>query len=158
MNIEEKNSHVVLNETSPNHGRGTGVEAECDSLQGGEVDADLSESRVDQDIADGNQDDQSERVQVVHDIVGEAVEFHDGGLGDKIVVDLVVAEPPEREPNEDGAGVETTTDFIDPGVVECHPAWAVRPGDVGGFGGFPHCAVVEVFETALVSLVVWIDC
>lgn len=84
---------VCLDDSRPDHGHGTGEESKGDLLDGSEIDTSFAERGVDDNIAEGNQDDEREGVEVRHDIVGETVSVHDCGLRGKIVVDLVICEP-----------------------------------------------------------------
>lgn len=83
----------------------------------------LAESRVDKVVDDGDEDDQSDGVQVVKQIVGDTVELHDSRHGSQVVGHLVVCEPVQRKPEEDLTSVETTLDLVNPDVVN-----AVHPG------------------------------
>ena len=65
-------------------------------------------------------------------------------MGSQVIVQLVVREPIERVPEEDGAGMETAAHFSDPGIVESHPARALVDGDVAGFDILPESAIVQV--------------
>jgi len=49
---------VCLDDSSPNHSRGTGVETCRDLLDGGEMDTIFSQEGVDEEIADGDEDDE----------------------------------------------------------------------------------------------------
>jgi hypothetical protein len=51
--------------------------------------------RVDGEIAERDEDDYGEGVEVGEDVVGRTVYCQCGGLGDEVVVDLVVGEPCE---------------------------------------------------------------
>jgi hypothetical protein len=74
--------------TSEDHCDGTAHESSEDLLDRSEVDSGASKSRVDEEIEDGNEDDQCEGVQVVEDIVGEAVGVEESSLRGQIVVDF----------------------------------------------------------------------
>ena len=113
---------VILDDGGCDHGGGRGDPAPGDLLQRGEADAHAFETGVDEDVTNGDEDDEGDGVDVVDEVVGGAVEFHGCGLRDEIVGHLVVGEPPDRVPEEDGAGFEASADFIDPDVVESHPA------------------------------------
>lgn len=91
---------------SPNHGGATDEETRGHLLDRSEADADLAESGVDDTVVKGDEDEQGEGVEVGENVVGDTVTLHDGGLGDEVVVDLVVAEPEERNPAEDDASLE----------------------------------------------------
>jgi hypothetical protein len=69
--------------------------------------------------------------------------FHSGGLRRQVVVDLVIGQPPEREPQEDGTGFESTSNFIDPDVVEDHPLGQLALL-FARLGGIPEVGNVEV--------------
>lgn len=135
--------HVGLDDGGPDHGRRAGVEAPGDLLDRGEADAALAEEGVDEAIADGDEDDEGEGVQVGEDVVGEAVEFHDGGLGGQVVVELVVRDPVEGVPQEDAAGVEAPPHLVDPGIVEGHPGRPALGREVARLDVLPEGAVVE---------------
>ena len=64
------------------------------------------------------------------------MQFHRGGLGDEVVGHLVIGKPPERIPEEHGAGLETTANFIHPDVVKGHPFRFIRP-EMAWFDVFP---------------------
>ena len=75
-----------MDDTGPDHGGATGEEARCDFLNGGEVDLVFAEEGVDEEIAHGDENDESERVKVGEDVVGDTVELHHGGLRGQVVV------------------------------------------------------------------------
>ena len=62
----------------------------------------------------------------------------------EVVVQLVVREPVQREPKKDRTGCKATAHFVDPGVVEGHPAWTVGGLDVRGLDVLPETAIVQV--------------
>lgn len=113
---------VRLQDGSRNHGKGSHEETGADSLQRGEVEAHFAEEWVDTQVEDGNQNQNGQRVQVGDQIVGQTVKFHNGGLGGQIVVDLVVAEPVHWEENKYLAGLDSSTELINPDIVESHPS------------------------------------
>lgn len=79
---------VVLQDAGPDHGASGDEVARCDAADGGDVEAELAQGRVDQGVEEGDHDDQGEGVQVGQDVVGDAAETHCGGLGDQVVVDF----------------------------------------------------------------------
>ena len=92
---------VCLDDASPDHSRRASVEAPRNLLDGREVDLHLSQPGPEEKVTDENQDDECEGVEVGEDVVGEAVESHDSGLGGEVVVQLVVSEPVNGVPQED---------------------------------------------------------
>ncbi len=87
---------VVLHDCGPDHRRRAGVEAERDALDWGEMDAGPAERGINQDVADGDEDDERDRVEVRDDVVRDAIRDHRGSLRDQVVVKLVVGEPCRR--------------------------------------------------------------
>jgi len=136
-------SHVGLDDGGPDHSRRAGVEAPRDFLDRGEVDAASAEEGVDDAIADGDKDDEGEGIQVGEDVVGDAVELHDGGLGGQVVVELVVGDPVEGVPQKDAAGVEAPSDLVDPGIVKGHPGRSGLGREVARLDILPEGTVVE---------------
>lgn len=61
------------------HCQGGKYEAEGYASDGPEGDADFAEGRVDEAVDDGDEDYDGEGVDVLHDVVGDAVEFHCAG-------------------------------------------------------------------------------
>jgi len=105
---------VDLDDHGPEHGGCAKEETKGDALDGGEAVASAAEELegkgmsvgcrsvvmrknatygVQDKVADWDEDDQSEGVEVVEDVVGDAVESHDGCLAGEVVVELVVADP-----------------------------------------------------------------
>jgi hypothetical protein len=85
--------HVVLNNGSPNHRSSAKHESGSDTLDGCKVDPTLAKHRIHDEIHERYQDHDSERVQVLQDVVWHAMEHHRLGLAVKIAVDLVVCHP-----------------------------------------------------------------
>jgi hypothetical protein len=71
---------IVLNNSSPDHGSGTGKEPRSDPLDRGEVYAYPAEARVEEEVEDRYENNQRKRVKIVDDIVGNAIGHHSGGL------------------------------------------------------------------------------
>ena len=126
----------MLDDGSVGHGEGGEEETHGDAGDGFEFDADAAEAWVDEAVADGDEDDDGEGIDVLHDVVGDAVQFHDPGLRDEVVKHLVVDDPVDREEDEDAAGDETALEFIDEEVVPRGGVFAAVFVPVGGFGGF----------------------
>lgn len=70
-----------------------------------------------------NNDDNGERVQVLEKIVGYTVELHGGTHLLQVGVHLSVGEPENGDPEEDGAGTESTPDLINPSIIKVVPRW-----------------------------------
>ena len=135
---------VSLYDRSPDHGHGAEEETDGDLLDRSESDAGLAESRVEEEVANGNEDDEREGIEVLEDIVGQAVELHRSSLRDQVVVELVVCEPVEREPEEHGAGGPTTSNLVDPCIVKgLHPR-GLGALDLAGLQVLPECTIVHV--------------
>jgi hypothetical protein len=62
--------NIMLYDSGPHHRRATGEESERNLLQWTEVNPETAKSGIDEEIADRDKDDQSERVQVGKYIVG----------------------------------------------------------------------------------------
>lgn len=119
----------MLDDGGPYHGRATDEETGGNLLDGREADAGLAEGGIDEEVVNRDEDEQGEGVKVGKNVVGDTVALHDGGLGDEVVVDLVVAEPKDGVVTEDSASGETTTELVDPGIVKGHPLGASLVGE-----------------------------
>jgi hypothetical protein len=112
--------NLGLDNCGPNHGGTSNEETSTHTLQRRESNLGLTQEWIDDDIEDGNHDDNTEGVKVVDQIVGDAVEFHGGGLGDEIAVDLVVCEPEQGIEKEDKAGFAASSNLVNPGIIKGH--------------------------------------
>jgi hypothetical protein len=130
-----------------NHGEGGDQETDCHTLDGGEGDTQLAETRVQKVINERNHDDDRDGVQVLNDIVGNTVENHGGGLSGEVTGHLVISQMENRQVKEDLAGHQTTTDLIDPGIVVGHPSRALINRNLRGLGMLP----VEAEERAALT-------
>ena len=153
----------MLHDSSPDHGSRTGEEASGDPLNRGKVDAPVAEARIDEELKDRNADYQSERVEIVDDIIWDTMGHHRGSLRRQIVDNLPICEPCSKrqhsvpqihfserrtiqgKPNENGARLEATTDLLYPIVIERHPLWPLAIWDVARLGRFPEVISLEVF-------------
>ena len=66
----------MLDDCSVCHCERSENEAHGDASDGSEGDANLSEERIDQTITDRYENNNRERIDVLHDVVGNAVELH----------------------------------------------------------------------------------
>lgn len=134
---------VVLRGGGREHCEHGHEEADRDTLERREVDADFAEGRVQKVVDKRNEDDQGQRVQIVDDVVGRAVQLHGGSLRGQVVRHLVVRQPVQRVEGEDLAGLEATADLVNPRIVEGHP-YGLGVSEVAGFDALPEVAVLEV--------------
>ena len=84
---------IVLHDAGCDHTASGDEETGGDTLQRGEVEAHLAETGVDDFIHDGDTDDERERVEVLDDVVWNAVQGHGSTHGGKVVQHLVVSKP-----------------------------------------------------------------
>ena len=124
--------NVVLHDGGGDHGGGGDEEAKCHAADGGEGEADLAETGVEEVVDDGDHDDNGDGVEVLDNVVGDAVTLHGRGLDGQVAGHLVVGEEEDGQEEEDLAGLETTADLIDPLVVVGEPGGALADGHVGG--------------------------
>ena len=129
--------NVVLHDAGSNHREGSEEETDGHALDGGKVDANLAETGVDQAIENGDHDDNGDGVKVLDNIVGHTVELHGSGLRGEVTGHLVVGKMENGEEDEDLAGKEATSDFVDPSVIVSHPRRAFRRRDLGGASSVP---------------------
>jgi hypothetical protein len=87
----------VLDNSSPDHGSGTGEEAGSDPLDRGEVYAYPAKARVEEHVEDRDENYQCKRVKIVDDIIWNAIGHHSGGLRCQVIDNLIVCKPyPKR--------------------------------------------------------------
>lgn len=113
--------YVVLDDACCDHGSSRRDETPCNLLQRGETDPHAFEAWIDEEVTDGDENDKGDGVNIVDEIVGGAVEFHGCGLRNQVSGHLIVGEPPHWVPEEDSAGFETSTNFINPDIIKSHP-------------------------------------
>ena len=113
---------VVLGDACRNHRKSGRDKSPSNLLQWREADSYALEAWIDQSVANGDEDDESDGVYVVDEIVRGAMEFHGCGLGDQVICHLVICEPVHRIPEENSTGFETSANFIHPDVVKGHPS------------------------------------
>jgi hypothetical protein len=106
-----------LNASSISHCARSKHESKKDTSNWTEMDANLAESRVYEQIHNGDKNDESNRIDILQEIVRDAMSFHFPGLGNQIVEHLIVTDPVDWEKHENAAGDQRTTDFIDEEIV-----------------------------------------
>jgi len=82
-----------LNHCGPDHSGARDEETSTHTLQGRKSNLCLTQKWIDNYVEDRNHNDDTQWVEVVDKIVGDSVELHGSGLGDKIVIDLVICQP-----------------------------------------------------------------
>lgn len=88
-------------------------------------------------------DDDSNGVQVGENVVGNTTKVHGSAHLSQVGIHLAVSEPKDGNPEKDGAGSETTSNLINPGIVKVVPGWLVGAKS-GRLYGVPHMARVPV--------------
>ena len=139
----------MLDDSRIGHCQGSENESPSDASDGLEFDAHAAQSGIDEPVANRDEDDDGQGIDVLHDVVRYPVQFHDARLRDEVVQHLVVHDPVDGEEDEDAAGDEAAFELVDEEVVpRCAVAAAVFVSE-GGFCGFhveavrypdPHCA------------------
>lgn len=61
---------------------------------------------------------------------------------------MIVGQPVEWEVSENGASCESTTNFINPSIVESVPGWALVHRDMGRLDVGPERAIMHVLPRA----------
>jgi hypothetical protein len=108
---------VVLDDGSVDHGQGTDPESNHDTVNRREVDLSLAQRGEDKLVNDRQEDDDGNGVEVLHQIVGNAVTSHLTGLSDEVVGEVAVHNPVDGVETEDLASDEGALDLIDEAVV-----------------------------------------
>lgn len=80
------------------------------------------------------------------------MEFHGCGLRNHVIGHLIVGEPVYRVPEKDGAGFETSTDFLDPDIIKSHPSRFVRT-QPAWLHSFPKVIRAHVFDAVVLAQV-----
>ena len=93
----------------------------------------------------GHENNEGDGVHVLQKIVGSSVKGHGGAHGSQVVVHLAVGEPVDGHPHEDTASTPSTTDLVNPGVVEVVPRGLVGT-EVGGLDELPSVTLPPVLD------------
>ena len=144
----------MLDNGSPNHGSRTGEETGSDPLNGSKVYAYFSEAWVYEEITDRDEDYQRKWVEIVDNIVRNAIRHHSSCLRCQVVDYLIIRKPcfqasarssgpnsrrtVEWIPGKHGACLESTTNLLNPLVIECHPHGPLVVRDVARLGRLPE--------------------
>lgn len=133
---------VVLNDGSVHHGKGGDPETSGDTVDWREVDLGLAEGGEHEVVHNGQEDDNSDGIEVLHEIVGDAMAGHLTGLTDEVVAEVAVNDPVDRVEAEDLAGNEGTLDFLNKVIIPSQSDAVTHGGLVRWFCGI-HFAVLN---------------
>jgi hypothetical protein len=152
--------HVMLDNGSPNHGSGTGDETSGDPLYRSKVDAYFPEAWVYKEITYRNEDYQRKRVEIVDNVVRNAVSHHSSGLRCQVVDNLIISKPCFQAstsgsvsnarrtikwvPSKYGTCLEATANFLNPFIIERHPRGPLAVRDVTRLGRLPEVIGLKV--------------
>ena len=115
---------IMLKDTRVDHRSTNDHEASRHALDGTEVDAFPAKEGVNHIVEDGDEDDDRDGVQVLDQVVGSAVERHSGSHGTVVAINLGVAEPKDRKPQEDLTCRDCSSHFSDELIVPGKVLWA----------------------------------
>ena len=127
--VRGTNVDLVLDDGGEGHGERSENKAPSDTSNRIHGEACPAEERVDNLIENGNKDDDDERVDVLHFVVGDAVQLHGTGLCDEVGVELIVNHPVNWVEGEDLAGHEGAAKLVNKGLAP------------RGFGLSPYCGL-----------------
>lgn len=116
------------------------------SLDWSEIESSLADRWVDEEVEDGNEDDERDRVEVVDQVVRHTIQLHRGGHGSQIADHLIVSQPVKGQPGEDFAGVETTSDLVDPCIVDASEEFGGVVSQTAGLDSLPKVVALEVLD------------
>ena len=131
----------VLDDSREGHGERGEDEPPGDTRDGVHGEPSLAEEGVDDLVENGDEDDDDDGVDVLHFVVGHAVELHRSGLRDEVGVELVVDDPVDGIEGEDLAGHEGTAELVDEGFAPGGLVFLAVGGLVGGASGFEGAAI-----------------
>jgi hypothetical protein len=151
----------VLDNGSPNHGSGTGDETSGDLLYGSKVYAYFPKAWVYEEITYRDEDYQRKGVEIVDNIIRNAVSHHSSGLRCQVVDYLIICKPYfqasatgsdfnasrtiEWIPGEHCACLETTTNLLNPFIIERHPHGPLAVRDITRLGRLPEVFSLKIF-------------
>ena len=107
----------VLNNGRVHEAESAEHESNGDTSNGLELDSELAKNGVNDHVENWDEDDNRDRVKVLHQIVGHAVALHLTGLRNEVAGELRVADPKDGVETEDLAGHKSTPQLIDEVVV-----------------------------------------
>jgi hypothetical protein len=136
---------VVLNNGSVDHGQGCDPETASDTVDWREADVALAQERHEELIDKRQEDDDGNRVEVLHQIVGDTVSSHLAGLGNEVVGEVAVHDPVDRVETENLASNKSTLDLVDKVIVPSKDCSVSEPSLVRRFRTI-HFAVLDHHE------------
>ena len=107
----------VLNNGSIGKAQRSEEKADTNTSDWAQLDASFAEQGIDNSVQNWGEDENRNRVKVLHEIVGHAVTLHLFCLRDKVGRKLTVTNPKDRVKDKDLAGTETTLDLVDKVVI-----------------------------------------
>ena len=132
----------VLHDSGVHHSKRGDDEAKGDTGDRAEGDLQTAHQGVDAGFENGNENDDGDGVEVLHQIVGNAVAIHLTGLGDEVAGELSVDDPVDRVEGEHAAGDQGALQLVDEVVVPVDRGRTIVFGLPGGLGGI-HVAVLH---------------
>jgi hypothetical protein len=150
----------VLDNGRPNHGSGTGDETSGDPLYRSKIDAHFPEAWVYKEITYRYEDYQRKGIEIVDNVVRNAVSHHSSGLRCQVVDHLIISKPCFQSstsgsgfnarrtvkwiPGKHRACLEATTNFLNPFIIERHPRGPLAVRDVTRLGRLPEVICLKI--------------
>jgi hypothetical protein len=94
--------------------------ADGDAQHWAELESCFAHDWVDDAVEDGDEDEDTDGIEVLHFVVWHAVAFHLSGLRDEVAAELAVADPENGVEDEDLAGSQSTDQLINEMVAPRH--------------------------------------
>lgn len=135
----------VLDDGCVSHGESSNPETDNNTGDRRERNASLAQSGHHKAFDNGKEDDDSNGIEVLHQVVRNAVSCHLAGLGDKVSRKLSVNDPVNRVETEDLASDERTLDLVNKAIVpfDLTGDTVVAHGELVGRLGGIHVAVLN---------------
>ena len=134
----------VLHDGGVHHGQGRDDKAKGDTGDGAEGNLQAAHDGVHNRLENGDEDNDRDGIEVLHQIVGDTVTVHLSGLGDEVTGELAINDPVDGVESEHAAGNQGTLKLVDEVVVPGQGDLSTRTvlGLPAGLGGI-HVAVLE---------------
>jgi hypothetical protein len=133
---------VVLDDTGVNHGQGRDPESGYDTVDRRKGDLVLAKCGHQPLVDNGQENDNGDGIEVLHQIVGNAVKTHLASVGYYFVVNVTVHDPVDGVEAEDLASNKSTLDLIDKVVVPVENLGLAEAGLVRWLSSI-HVAVLD---------------
>ena len=134
--------NVVLDDASVDHGERGDPESGYDTVDRRERNLVLAERGHEPLVNDGQENDNGDGIEVLHQVVGNTVATHLTGLSDEVVGEVAVNNPVDWVESEDLASDESALNFIDKVVVPVENLGLAHAGLVGRLSSV-HLAVLD---------------